>query len=308
MEEQRYRLAEAALWSALAVEPGEIHVTLPATGTGLRVQSIGEGPPVLFLHGTSTSGTSWAPLLARVSGSRCLVLDRPGCGLSEPLPRAFETIGSFVDFARGFVPQVLDALEIDRAPVVSTSFGGFFSLHSAAAHPDRIERLLHYAWAFGAPPESFPLVMRIGSARLLNRLLISVPPSTGMVKSILRQIGLGDALAAGRVSDEFIEWFKSMMRDTDTLLNEHRANPPLGTPVRGLNDDALFTDEVLDSIEIPVAMAWGTNDPFGGAATAEDFAARIPGADLTLLDGMGHAPWIDDPDRCAEIADAFLTG
>ena len=306
MDELRYREAEREFWESLDVAPAEDRVALASTGTEVRVQSVGDGPPVLFIHGTSNCGASWAPLVARVTGLRRLVLDRPGCGLSDPLPSRFESVGELVDFAGNFVPAVLDALEIRRASVVSTSFGGFFALHSAAAHPERFDRLLHFAWTFGAPIEKFPPVMRLASARLLNHLLLSVPPSTGLVKSIIRQIGLGDALDAGRISDEFLAWFQSMMRDTDTLRNELRTNPRLGTPIRGLKRDVLFTDEVLGSIGVPTKFAWGTADPFGGAETARAFAARTPGAELELLDGMGHAPWIDDPERCAAIATSFL--
>ena len=45
-----------------------------------------DGIPVLFIHGGPTSGGTWAPLVPRVKGFRCLVLDRPGTGLSDPLP------------------------------------------------------------------------------------------------------------------------------------------------------------------------------------------------------------------------------
>ena len=306
MDELRYRAAERALWESVEVAPRDDLATLAPTGTKFRVQTIGEGPPVLFVHGTSNCGASWAPLAARLTGFRCLVLDRPGCGLSDLLPSRFESVQQFVDFAGGLVPAVLDALDIDRASVVSTSFGGFFALHSAALHPDRFDRLLHFAWTVGAPIERFPLVMRLASVRLANQLLLSVPPSRGMVKSILRQIGLGDALAAGQISDEFLAWFQSMMRDTDTLRNELHANPRLGTPIRGLNREVLFNDEVLGSIEVPTMFAWGTADPFGGMEAARAFAARIPCAELELLDGMGHAPWIDDPEHCAAIARSFL--
>jgi pimeloyl-ACP methyl ester carboxylesterase len=306
MDEVRYREAERALWASFGAEPTEDRVTLPSTGTKVRVQTIGEGPPVLFIHGTSNCGASWAPLVAQLPRSRCLVPDRPGCGLSDPLPSRFEGVQQLVDFADDFVPTVLDALDIDRAAVVSTSFGGLLAVHSAAAHPERFDRLLHFAWTFGAPIEKFPLVMRLAGVRLLDHLLLSLPPSTGMVKSILRQIGLGDALAAGRISDEFLAWFQSMMRDTDTLRNELRTNPRLGTPIRGLNRDVLITDEVLGSVEVSTKFAWGTADPFGGADAARAFTQRIPGAELTLLEGMGHAPWIDDPERCADIATSFL--
>jgi len=49
-------------------------------------------------------------------------------------------IDGFRRFADGFVPGVLDALEIDRADVVATSMGGLIAIRSAIAHPERIRR------------------------------------------------------------------------------------------------------------------------------------------------------------------------
>lgn len=51
---------------------------------------------------------------------------------------------------------------------------------------------------------------------------------------------------------------------------------------------------------------WGRDDPFGDADAALDLARQIPDARLHLLDQTGHAPWLDEPDRCAAIAQAFL--
>jgi pimeloyl-ACP methyl ester carboxylesterase len=308
VDEARYRRAEQALWRSYGVDPEERLVRLASTGTDVRVQVLGAGPPLLFVHGGSTCGASWAPLVARLGRFRCLVLDRPGCGLSAPLPARFDDVQRLVTFARELLPSVLDALEVQRAAAVSTSFGGLFALHAAHADPGRIDRVLEIGWPFGAPIEKVPLVMRVAAARPLAWTMTRVPPTKATVRAIFRQIGLGEALAAGRISDEAIEWFRSVLRDTDTLRNELRTNPPVITPFRGLNRDVLFPDAVLAELNVPVAFAWGTADPFGGEETARAFAARVAGARLELLPGAGHAPWMDDPDGVARSAEAFLAG
>jgi pimeloyl-ACP methyl ester carboxylesterase len=63
------------------------------------VQVVGEGLPVLFLHGVNTCGTIWAPLAGRLAGVACLLVDRPGCGLSDPLPTPITEVAAFVAFA-----------------------------------------------------------------------------------------------------------------------------------------------------------------------------------------------------------------
>ena len=133
---------EARYWAAVGVTPAEERVELPVSAVQVRVQTTGTGPAVLFVHGGSTSGTGWAPLAARLPGFQCLLLDRPGCGLSDPLPRPKRSMAEFEPFADGLVVEVLDACGIDRAHVVATSFGSYFALRAAAAHPTRIDRLV----------------------------------------------------------------------------------------------------------------------------------------------------------------------
>jgi pimeloyl-ACP methyl ester carboxylesterase len=70
-----------------------------------------------------------------MDGFRCLMLDRPGAGLSGPLPKAFEDVDSLAAFSDAFIIDVLDGLELDSAHVVATSYGGYAALR-ATAYPD----------------------------------------------------------------------------------------------------------------------------------------------------------------------------
>jgi pimeloyl-ACP methyl ester carboxylesterase len=305
VDEARFREAEARMWASVGANPSERRIHLQRTGVDVRVQEVGEGPPVVFVHGVSNAGTSWASLVARLPGYRCVLLDRPGCGLSDKLPERFDDVGRFDTFADALVVDVLDALAHDRAAVVTTSYGGYMGLRSAAAHPDRVDRLIEIGWTIGAPILETPLVMRIGSARVLGRLMTAMPVSERAVRMIFKQIGLRDALASGRVSQEMLDWFQALLRDTSTLRNELDASPPIMTPLRGINDSILLSPELLGSIRVPVHFLWGESDPMGGAATARRFAALVPGAELELMPG-GHAVWIDDPGRAAASTLRFL--
>jgi len=136
MNEDRYRQAEQALWKAQPLEPSERRVSL-ASGPTVRVQEVGDGPPVLFVHGSPNSGSTWVPMLGPVAPAyRCILVDRPGTGLSEPYAAGTLTSESLPGLADRFLSDVLDALDISRAHIVASSFGGYLSLRSAAAHPD----------------------------------------------------------------------------------------------------------------------------------------------------------------------------
>jgi pimeloyl-ACP methyl ester carboxylesterase len=122
---------------------------------------------------------------------------------------------------------------------------------------------------------------------------------------MLAQIGLRQALDAGRLSQEGVDWFGALLRHTNTMRNDIDASPILHG-LRGVNDSILLDDELLGRIRAPTQFVWGEEDPFGGADVASRFVAKVPGAQLELIAGGGHAVWLDDPDGVAEGAQRFL--
>jgi len=305
MDEVRYRAAERRLWQSCGVTPTEQRLRLDRIGVTVRVQEVGQGPAAVFVHGASTSGTSWAPLVARLRGFRCLLLDRPGCGLSDPLPTRLDDMDALGTFAEALIVDVLDALQLDRAHLVATSFGGYLALRTAAAHPDRIGGMVEFGWPIGAPTAGVPLLMRLASVPALARLLTAVPPNARAVRALFRSIGLRQALAAGRISAEAIGCYLALLRDTDTLRNELTAGPRIIT-LRGMNDRVLLPARLLAVIGTPVYFLWGETDPFGGADIARRFVEDIPAGQLEVVPGAGHAVWMDDPDHAAMTMKTWL--
>ena len=302
-----YREAEQRLWEWAGVTPTERRLDLSRTGATVRVQEVGVGPPIVFVHGASNGGASWATLVNRLDGFRCILLDRPGCCLSPPLDTRFDDVARLATFADALVVDVLDALELENAHLVGTSFGGYIALRSAAAHPDRFRRLMLFGWSVGAPIAVTPFVMRVGSIPLLGRLTGAMPPTRRMVKGMLRQIGLRGAVDSGRFTEEMIDWFLAMLRYTDTMANELRAGPRIVTPLKGMNDSILLPASLLGRITVPTFFLWGGDDPMGGADTARSFSGLVPGSQLEVMPSAGHAPWIDDPEHAAAVTSAFLS-
>ena len=306
VNEGRYREAERRLWESVGVRPTEHRVHLGRTGVTVRVQEVGQGPTVVLVHGASNSGSSWAPLVARLDGFRCVMLDRPGCGLSDPLATGFDDVERLGAFAETLVVDLLDAMALHEAHVVATSFGGYIALRTAAAHPDRIGRVVEFGWTMGAPIARVPVIMRLAGVPIVGRLLAAVPPNERAVRAMFRHIGLRQALEAGRVSQEVIDSYLALLRDTDTMRNELRAGPRLMRPLRGMDDRVLLSPSLLAKIDTPVYFLWGEEDPFGGADIARQFVSHLPNAELELLPGAGHAVWIDDPDHVATATRRFL--
>lgn len=67
---ERYRNAEKRLWRHYGVSPTEQFVYLPKLNIQVRVLEIGQGEPVLFVHGSPNAGSKWAPLAAKLTNLR----------------------------------------------------------------------------------------------------------------------------------------------------------------------------------------------------------------------------------------------
>jgi len=68
----------------------------------------------------------------------------------------------------------------------------------------------------------------------------------------------------------------------------------------------LLQPSLLAAIRTPIKFLWGEDDPFGGAETARRFVEQLPSAQLELMPGVGHAPWMDEPDHAATVVRRFL--
>jgi 2-hydroxy-6-oxonona-2,4-dienedioate hydrolase len=299
---EQYRLAERRLWDSCGVHPVERLVHLPRLAINVRVQEYGDGPPLLFVHGGPNSGSTWALLAARLPRFRCLILDRPGTGLSDPYPVDSRTIEPFADC---LIPDVLDALELERADLVVSSVGGYIALRSAAAHPDRIGRTVQ----MGCPPfvegSATPLFMRVMMLPGIRHLMLALPPNDGSVRSIFRQIGHGASLDADRIPQVFLDWYLALQRHTPTFRNEMAAIAGLGS-ITGFDPALTLDREKLSAVISPAYFLWGEDDSFGGADVARRLVSQMPDARLELLPNAGHLPWLDDPDHAAAVVGAHL--
>jgi pimeloyl-ACP methyl ester carboxylesterase len=302
--EARYRGAEARLWRSLGVEPSERRVRLQRIGIDVRVQELGRGDPVLFIHGASTCGSSWAGLVAAMTGHRCLVLDRPGTGLSDAVPGGTRMPATLL--GESLVVDVLDALDIDAADLIATSLGGWFAFRAAAGHPGRIKRLVEFGWTPAAGLDRLPASLRLGSVPGLSGLIARMPATDRSVRQMFRQIGLREAVDGGRVSDEAIAAYAALVNHTPTMANELALGRLFVSPIHGLRPGIALSAADAAHIRAPILLLWGEGDPFGGPDAARRFAAALPDARLEIFSGAGHAVWVDRPETAAARTRAFL--
>ena len=271
------------------------------------MQEVGVGPPVVFIHGVGVAGSSWVLLADALKDDfRCVLVDRPGCGLSDPVPNGpLSTPADFKHYADDLVPDLLDGLDMEAAAIACTSLGGFFGFRAAVAHPQRVTRLVEYSWAMGSPMAKVPTMMRLGSPAPMKAIMVRMPINRRAVKMMLKQAGLKRAIESGNFDDAMVDWMVSLLKHTGTFRSETENN--VFITLRGQNPEALFTDAELQRVDMPVLVLWGDEDTNGGEAEAHAFASRLPKATLDIVQRAGHAPWIDRLELCASKTRAFLS-
>ena len=299
---ERYRAAEARLWRAYDLDPVERFVET-ADGAGrLRVVDVGTGDPVLFIPGTGGTGPYWAPLVRELAANhRCLLLDRPGWGLSTPADFRSD---SLQHIAAATVTRVLDGLGVEAADVIGASIGGLWALRFAQLAPTRARRLVLIG---GGPIVDLPIPRFIRLlASPVGALMVRLPFSPGMARSQLEAIGHGPGIAAGRM-DAFIEWRVAFARDTSSMRHERAM-------VRGIlqrdgwRPGVLPRPDELASVTAPTMFVFGSADPTGTVDIWRTFTGRLPDAELHVIDGAGHMPWWDEPTAVGRLIRGHLDG
>jgi pimeloyl-ACP methyl ester carboxylesterase len=225
------------------------------------------GPVVVLVHGLGGRAEDWqklAPQLAR-AGFRVYLPDLPGYGASEK-PADFSY--SVSDQAR-IVSGFFDALGLKQVDLGGWSMGGWVAQLVAAAHPDRIRRLILFdsAGLYVKPDWDTRLFTPDSAAEIdkLDALLMPHPPHVpGFVARDILRTSREHAWIIHRAID-------SMLTGRDT------------------------TDKLLPSLRMPVLIVWGEVDHITPLSEAETIHHLVPQSQLTVIFGCGHLA----PNECA---------
>lgn len=288
---ERYRQAEHRLWlSMVGALPTECVLNLPQLQTRVRLLEHGHGPTLLFVHGGPTAASTWLPLIRLLPDFRCVLLERPGCGLSAPVARPARRVRTEVV---QLIADVLAVLDEPPTAVVASSFGSYCTLAYAVAHPDRIARMVHLGCPALVPGMGMPLPFLLQSLPLVGRLACLLEPAgPAATQRSFRRMGHPVALERQASITTLMDWYTALSQETAT----HRNDRTLFGRIRP--GDALTVAE-LRRLQLPVSFFWGEADTFGNARVARALGAILPNARLELVPASGHLPWLDAPERAA---------
>ncbi|HEY7381058.1 MAG TPA: alpha/beta fold hydrolase [Gaiella sp.] len=297
------RRLEAAQEALLARFAPETRVRRVAWSQGkTQVLELGDGPPLLLVHGGGDAAFEWAPILAPLARThRALAVDRPGHGLADP----FDYAGvDLLDHARTFLREVLDALELERAAIVANSMGGLWAVTFALDAPDRVSRLA----LVGAPPgvnRAVPLPLRLFGLPLVGRPLLRRLVSDPTPESSRRFWGKLLVAHPERLDDTLLATdVAHMRRNAESVVGLMSRVATLG----GLRRHLILGDR-WQALGVPTLALLGERDAFldpGTWQAWEAIAARNPAIRVARVPDAGHLPWIDEPERVVGELEHFL--
>jgi pimeloyl-ACP methyl ester carboxylesterase len=257
-------------------------------GLSVHVRDGGAGPPLLLIHGTSSSLHTWDGWVTRLKANRRVIrLDLPGFGLTEHPGDHDYRATRLARTARA----LLDRKGIDRADVAGNSLGGRVALTLALESPARVRKLVLID-AAGLSGQKPPPIFRLARTPVLGQLLRFVTPRFLVAKNV-REV-YGDP---ARVTDAVVDRYYALARregNREALLAR----------LNGAQDPPL--DDRLGEIVAPTLIEWGGRDSWIPPVFAARLAGGIRGSRVVTYPDAGHVPMEEIPAETAADAEAFL--
>ena len=263
--------------------PASQYVELaPGTVIHLRDEGPRDGFPLVLLHGSNASLHTWEPWVARLkSRYRVISFDFPGHGLSGPVPSRDYSGAAYV----GITEKIVARLGLARFAIAGNSMGGGVAWRYAVAHPDKVAALI-LVDSVGMPEprnSSPPLGFRIARMPILRNIAIMVTPRSLLESSFKQSVSV-QAIATPAMIDRYWELLRYPGNREATLDRFAAYQPPVDTAA-------------LHGFTAPALIIWGREDKLIPVESAEWFSKQLPNARVTILDGVGHIPMEEAPDR-----------
>jgi pimeloyl-ACP methyl ester carboxylesterase len=270
----------------------------------------GAGQTMVLVHGLGGSAINWLSVAPRFAERhRVVALDLAGFGRTPPIAGL-----SGVDGHRRLLDRFLAAIGDGAVIVVGNSMGGLVAMMQAAAAPGRISKLV-----LAAPAQPNPLGGRIDLEVLtafatyampwlggwyLTRRAARLGPE-GLVREMLRLCCVDPSRVAPDVRAAHV-----------ALVAERMERMPWSNPVFLDAARSVMTamrrrsqfDAMVGQIAAPALIIQGDRDRLIPLAASRALAARRADWRLDVLDGIGHIPQLEDPERFVRLTHRWIDG
>lgn len=267
------------------------------SGVRLHYQEAGEAgnPALVLIHGFLASNFVWRDVLLPLAGQgfRVVAPDLVGFGFSAKPADGEYTIESQARAVMG----LLDALRIERATLVGSSYGAAVAAVCALDWPGRVGRLVMTGAVCNDDLRRHP-VLRLVALRGLGELL--APPLLDARYFVRRRLSRraaknGDALAEER-----------RIAGRHLPLRSRDAQRAVINTVRGWS--AGRVEREAEKIRQPTLLVWGEADADTPLRHGETLRRLIPDSRLLTINSCGHLPQEECPQTFAGAVAAFCRG
>lgn len=261
------------------------------TGTGqIAWDRLGQGPPVVLVHGTPWSSWTWRSVARRLAGRFAVyVFDLLGFGASDRRP---EQDVSLAGHGRRLA-DLLDFWDLERPAVVAHDIGGAATLRAHLLH-GRPMAALALIDVVALRPWGSPFFRLV---RDHNAVFEQLPAA--IHEGVLRAyVGTAQVGALERdVEDGLVSPWLGRVGQSAFYRQIAQA-------------DERHTDEIeplYGRVAAPTLVVWGEDDRWIPAQRGRELARRIPGARLEVLPAAGHLVQEDQPEELARLLGRHLS-
>jgi pimeloyl-ACP methyl ester carboxylesterase len=261
----------------------------------IRYRELGEGEPVVFVHGFLVDGRLWTGTAEALSAThRCILPDWP-MGAHRVAMNADADLSP--PGIANMIADFLEALDLSGATIVGNDSGGAMSQVLATRRPERIGRLVltNCDTHDNFPPSIFKAMPPL--AKLPGGMTVLGLPFR---ISAIRRAAFAP-FAKTKIPAELIDsWMEPGQSDAGVRRDTAKFTA-------GMNKRyTLEAAEKLANFDRPTLFAWAPEDRFFKLSYAERLAETIPDATIeTIADAKTFVP-LDQPKRLAELIGAFV--
>ncbi len=250
----------------------------------LAYEERGAGEAIVLIHGHPFDRRMWRPQLDTLSDAyRVVAPDLPGYGASA-LRGETITMRALADS----VVELLDQIEIGRALFVGLSMGGLVAMEIGLAYPERAYGLV-LAATTAAPVTPEEAAARQAVAADLEQ--------NGMLTVALEMAGRLFGAEARRTPAVVLSVFEMMItaqpKGAAAALRGRAARPDYSS--------------LLPSLQVPALVVAGDEDAYSTASVTKELVESLREPEVVLLEGIGHLPNLEDPERFDNVVRSFAT-
>ncbi len=238
--------------------------------------------PVLFLHGLGGAGKWEAFHMAMGTVALTHVPQLPGWQEGQA-PEGIVSVQDYADLTVGF----LDSVGIDRVILGGHSFGAWVALRVAAAHPDRVSRLI-LANAMGLDVPEAPAA-NLGDI-----------DEESFAKAAFGRLGL---IATAQPDGFGAEW--GNVRRGPEFERQWKGRGLVAGLIEGPCSDTDLTNQV-GSISNDALLVWGRLDGITPMEHGDALRAAMPNSRLDVIERCGHLPMSEKPETFNRIIRNYL--